>query len=51
MTMPTNEDCRVVSKAFEAALLELERLSERPVPLKAARQQAADQPVVRRNES
>jgi hypothetical protein len=46
MTIPTNKDCQLVSKALEAALLELERLSERSMPPKPTRPQAADHSVV-----
>jgi hypothetical protein len=53
MTTGADKDCHLVSKAFEAALVELERLSERsgPVPVKSTVQQAADEPVVRGSES
>jgi hypothetical protein len=53
MTTPTKKDCRLVSKALETALLELERLSELSgsVPLKSAIQAATDEPVARRRES
>jgi hypothetical protein len=53
MTIGTDKDCHLVSKAFEAALFELERLSERsgPIPVKSAVQEAVDEPVVRGSES
>lgn len=53
MTIGTDKDCQFVSKTFEAALLELERLSERsgPIPVKSAVEQAVDEPVVGGSES
>jgi hypothetical protein len=53
MTIGADKDCPFVSKAFEAALFELERLSERrgPVPVKSTVQQAPDEPVERGSES
>jgi hypothetical protein len=47
MTTGADKDCHLVSKAFEAALFELERLSEHrePVPVKSTLQQAPDEPV------
>jgi hypothetical protein len=47
MTIGADKDCQLVSKAFEAALFELERLSERPgrVPVKSTDQRPADEPV------
>jgi hypothetical protein len=53
MTIGADKDCHLVSKAFEAALFELERLSERsgPVPVKSTDQRSADEPVVRGGES
>jgi hypothetical protein len=53
MTIGTDKDCQLVSKTFEAALLELERLSERsgPIPVKSAVQKAVDEPVVGGSES
>ena len=53
MTIPTDKDCHLVSKAFEAALLELERLSKRsePIPLKSGTPQATDKPAVLCGES
>ena len=51
MTISTNKDCQLVAKALEAALLELERLSERSVPPKPVRRQGADKSAVRGTES
>jgi hypothetical protein len=53
MTIPTGKDCDVVSKAFEAALLELERLSERsePIPPKSVTEHATDRTFTRCSES
>jgi hypothetical protein len=49
MTIPPGKDCHVVSKAFEAALIELERLSERsePIPDKSVTDHATDGAVTR----
>jgi hypothetical protein len=53
MTIGADKDCQLVSKAFEAALFELERLSERrgPVPVKSTVQQTPDGPVEPGSES
>jgi hypothetical protein len=53
MTLPTDKRCHVVSKAFEAALLELERLSERsePIPLKSVTEHPTESTVMRCSES
>jgi hypothetical protein len=52
MTIGGDKDCQLVSKAFEAALFELERLSERrgSVPVKPIVQQGAEEPVEHRSE-
>ena len=48
MTKPSDRDCRLVSDAFKAAMLELERLSERPPPIpnKGERQPQGPQATV-----